>query len=171
MFHSNYSGTFLVPPAAAKERENWGHPQTLFPRHFCVYLGRMPRKAPLLREAWHPQGPIHPQPHPVPLHVVHPHSHARRAVAWWRGGSPTCSGTGRQGGAVGPLWVPGLTARSMHGCPKTVRERGGWGGSLLNAYVNVACPLAARRRACLFFGACSIRVGEVAEDTYYASIG
>src|SRR6266699_6934309 len=29
------------------------------------------------------------------------------AVAWWRGGSPTCSGTGWQGGVVGPLWVPG----------------------------------------------------------------
>ncbi len=57
---------------------------------------------------WHPQGPIHPQPHPVPLHVVHPCSRARRAVAWWRGGSPTCSGTGWRGGAVGPLWVPGL---------------------------------------------------------------
>ncbi len=80
--------------------------------------------------AWHPQGPIHPQPHPVPLHVVHPRSHARRAVTWWRGGSPTCrtpiyrGSTGRQGGAVGPLRVPGPTARrSMHGCPKTVRER------------------------------------------------
>jgi len=55
------------------------------------------------------QGPIHPQPHPVPLHLVHPRSHDRRAVAWWRGGSPTCSGTGRQGGAVRSLRVPGLT--------------------------------------------------------------
>ncbi len=31
----------------------------------------------------------------------------RRAVAWWRGGSPTCSGTGWSGGAVGPWRVPG----------------------------------------------------------------
>jgi len=58
------------------------------------------------REAWHPQGPIHPQPHPVPLQVVHPRSHPCRSVAWWRGGSSTCSGTGRHGGAVGPLRVP-----------------------------------------------------------------
>src|SRR3989442_536979 len=38
--------------------------------------------------------------------------------------SRRCLVAGRQGGAVGPLWVPGLTARrSMHGCPNTVRER------------------------------------------------
>ncbi len=83
-------------------------PPDLFSRHFFVCLDRMPRKVPSRRVAWHPQGPIHPQPHPVPLQVVHPRSHAPRAVAWWRGGSPTCSGTGRLSGAVGPLWVPGM---------------------------------------------------------------
>src|SRR6266702_282910 len=54
----------------------------LTPCHYMLY-------------AWHPQGPIHPQPHPVPLHVVHPCSHARRAIVWWRGGSLTCSGAGK----------------------------------------------------------------------------
>src|SRR6266571_7949522 len=83
--------TCLYPPQGPLSPSVFGHP----------YIeGR--------REAWHPQGPIHPQPHPVPLHVVHPRSHARRAVAWWRGGFPICSGTGWQGGAVGPLWVPGV---------------------------------------------------------------
>src|SRR6266704_5731544 len=83
----------------------------------CVYSPQGPLSPTVLghpciegrREAWHPQGPIHPQPHPVPLHVVHPRSHARRAVVWWRGGSLKCSGTGWQGGVVGPLRVPGLT--------------------------------------------------------------
>ncbi len=34
------------------------------------------------REAWHPQGPIHPQPRPVPLHIAWPRIHAHHAVAW-----------------------------------------------------------------------------------------
>jgi hypothetical protein len=57
--------------------------------------------------------------HPVPLHVV-PLLPRRRAVTWWLGGSPTCSGTGWSGGAVGPLGVPGLPtpldARLPHNC-------------------------------------------------------
>src|SRR6266704_2178662 len=59
-------------------------PPNLTPCHYMLY-------------AWHPQGPIHPC------------SHARRAIVWWRGGSLKCSGTGWQGGVVGPLRVPGLT--------------------------------------------------------------
>jgi hypothetical protein len=51
-------------------------------------------------------------------------SHASRTVMWCWGGHRTCSGTGRRSGVVGPLWVPGLTARrQVHGCPKIVRER------------------------------------------------
>src|SRR6266567_78911 len=68
--------------------------------------------------AWHPQGPIHPPTTPRATTCCTPLLLPRPAVAWWRGGSPTCSGTG-------PLRVPGPTARrSMHACPKTVGERG-----------------------------------------------
>ncbi len=103
----------------------------------CVYSPQGPLSPTVLghpyiegrREAWHPQGPIHPQPHPVPLHVVHPRSHARRAVAWWRGGFPICSGTGWQGGAVGPLWVPGVgTTPKLSGreIPTTLAPTQSW---------------------------------------------
>ena len=66
-----------------------------------------------------------PPSNPTPCHyMLSTLLPRRRAVAWWRGGSPTCSGTGWSGGAVGPLRVPGPTARrSMHACPTTVRER------------------------------------------------
>src|SRR6266567_2962954 len=83
--------TCLYPPQGPLSPTVLGHP--------CIERRR---------EAWHPQGPIHPQPHPVPLHVLHSCSHSRRAVVWWWGGFPICSGTGWQGGAVGPLWVPGV---------------------------------------------------------------
>src|SRR6266699_1137653 len=86
--------SFGLVPRLAPARAH--PPLNLTPCHYMLY-------------AWHPQGPIHPQPHPVPLHVVHPCSHARRAVVWWRGGSLKCSGTGWRGEVVGPLRVPGLT--------------------------------------------------------------
>ncbi len=88
--------------------------------HFAVLLDvakqQNPNSCPLSltvlgwSHAWHPQGPIHPQPHPVPLHVGEPPRHQVTARRAWEQGWTTCSGTGRQGGAVGLLRVPGLTA-------------------------------------------------------------
>src|SRR2546428_4432859 len=58
---------------------------------------------------WHPQGPIHPRPSPVPLHLVWLPAplvcSPRRCLGW--GGHATCSGTGRLSGRGGPCWGPG----------------------------------------------------------------
>src|SRR2546426_3516220 len=50
--------------------------------------------------AWHPQGPIHSQPRPVPLHVAWPTapSVGPPRCRLGRGGHATCSGTGGLGG-------------------------------------------------------------------------
>jgi len=99
-----------------------------------------PKKGLLHR--WHPQGPIHSQPPPVPLHVIHSCSHTRRTVAWWRGGSPACrtpiyrGSTGRQGGAALALTHvrKGVAARFIApgregGCEaRPHRQRHSWRG-------------------------------------------
>ncbi len=77
---------------------------------------------------WHPQGPIHPQPSPVPLHLAWPppRSCVPRAVVRGQGGHLKCSGTGWLGGCGGPLWVPGLTTcHSMHRPEKLLGSGGG----------------------------------------------
>ncbi len=63
--------------------------------------------------AWHPQGPIHPQPSPVPLHIVWPTPPRVSTEPSPDGGvgPPKCSGTGWLGGRGGPLWVPGPSRR------------------------------------------------------------
>src|SRR6266567_1282481 len=79
--------------------------------------------------AWHPQGPIHPQPHPVPLHVVHPCSYPAGPSP---GGGAVPRPVVARGGRV-ERWGPGgcqatrstgLFWASCQGTPIRVRGRG-----------------------------------------------
>ncbi len=72
------------------------------------------------RAAWHPQGPIHPSPSPVPLHFQGTPPHARRWRSAWRTEARAVRHVVARGGGAG-RWGPCGCQAWDH--PKTVGER------------------------------------------------
>jgi hypothetical protein len=85
--------------------------------------------------AWHPQGPIHPQPSPVPLHLAWPTTPlvCPPRVAWRWGGPPKCSGTGRCGVVGGPC---GCQAASPF---RTFTQSRTWSCGAVFAHTRLVC--------------------------------